>query len=316
MRIATFCGFVVLVTAAAAETTDGGQRSRLMTPRDLKGLSALPADYRFAYGPEANQFGELRTPVGPGPHPVVVLIHGGCFKLSDLRDLAPMADALKAEGIASWNVEYRRVIDPGGGWPGTYLDVGKAIDHLRTLAPVHHLDLRRVVLVGHSAGGHLALWAASRSKLRKSSSLHTVKPLVPAGVINLAGPIDLSDNVAHYETLCRDTVITKLTGGTPVTMPERYAEGSPNRRLPLGVPQVLIWGEYENFVPQPFAQAHVAAAKRAGDTARLVVIPGAGHFEIASPRAFSWSTVKAEIVSLLPRRAAQAAGEYGTQKAH
>jgi len=301
-------------TDAAVGRTPQGQRNPLMSPRDLKALTALPADFRSAYGPATNQFGELRVPSGSGPHPVVVLIHGGCFKLSDLRDLAPMADVLKAEGIASWNVEYRRLIDAGGGWPGTYLDVGKAVDHLRNLAPTYHLDLSRVILVGHSAGGHLAHWAASRSRLPKSSPLYIDKPFLPAGVINLAGPIDLRDNIAHYESLCRDAVITKLAGGDPAAVPDRYAEGSPNRRLPFDVPQVLIWGEHENFVPQPFAEAYVAAAKGAGDTARLVIVPGAGHFEIASPRSFAWTVVKAEILSLLPKP--RAARHQEDRKAH
>lgn len=110
---------------------------------------------------------ELRVPSGPGPHPVAVLIHGGCFKAAyaTLRDLAPMADALKATGIATWNIEYRWLGEPGGGWPGTYLDVGRAVDHLRALAGQHPLDLGRVVVVGHSAGGHLATWAAARARV-------------------------------------------------------------------------------------------------------------------------------------------------------
>lgn len=282
-----------------------GQRSgvnppKVMTPAEFKAaLTSLPADVRLAYGSDPQQFGELRVPDRPGPHPVVVLVHGGCFKLSNLGDLGPMGDVLKAEGIASWNIEYRRLADPGGGWPGTFLDVGNAVDHLRTLASAHNLDLGRVVLVGHSAGGHLAHWAASRGRLREGSPLRSGTPLVPAGVINLAGPIDLADNIAHYETMCRDTVITTLTGGTPAAVPDRYADASPNRRLPLGVPQVLIWGEHENFVPQPLAQSHVDAATKAGDRARLVVVPAVGHFELASPRdPRAWPAVLAAIRSM------------------
>ncbi len=299
-----------VVVAAACIVLPGatlwGQRSgvnppKVMTPAEFKAaLTSLPADRRVAYGSDPQQFGELRVPDRPGPHPVVVLVHGGCFKLSDLGDLGPMADVLKAEGIASWNIEYRRLADPGGGWPGTFLDVGNAVDHLRTLASAHNLDLGRVVLVGHSAGGHLAHWAASRGRLREESPLRSGTPLVPAGVINLAGPIDLADNIAHYETMCRDTVITTLTGGTPATVPERYADASANRRLPLGVLQVLIWGEHENFVPQPLARSHVEAATKAGDRARLVVIPAVGHFELASPRdPRAWPTVLAAIRSML-----------------
>jgi acetyl esterase/lipase len=152
---------------------------------------------RVEYGPDPNQFGELRIPAGRGPHPVVVLIHGGCFKAAyaSLRDLAPMGDALKAQGIATWNVEYRRLGQPGGGWPGTHQDVGRAVDQLRALAETYRLDLNRVVIVGHSAGGHLAMWAASRSRIPTSSALYANDPLKVRGVVDLAGPVDLSANI-------------------------------------------------------------------------------------------------------------------------
>jgi acetyl esterase/lipase len=164
----------------------------------------------------------LRVPAGQGPHPVVVLIHGGCFKAAyaTVRDLAPMGDALKDSGIATWNVEYRRVGQPGGGWPGTYLDVGRAVDHLRALEREHALDLRRVVVVGHSAGGNLAMWAAARARLPVGTTLHMRDPLPVRGVVNLAGPLDLTANIASYQSLCRDTVITALMGGTPVAVLE------------------------------------------------------------------------------------------------
>jgi len=142
--------FVSLPGAAA-----DASRPRLMTPQELTAVPARPADMRVEYGPDSNQFGELRLPAGSGPHPVVALIHGGCFKAAyaSLRDLAPTGDALKAQGIATWNVEYRRLGQPGGGWPGTYQDVGHAVDQLRALAETYRPDLNRVVIVGHSAGG-------------------------------------------------------------------------------------------------------------------------------------------------------------------
>ena len=141
--------------------------ARLMTPQDLQALPSEAPDHRINYGQDPSQYGELRVPRGPGPHPTLILIHGGCFKAAyaTASDLAPMADALKAMGIASWNIEYRRVGDAGGGWPGTYVDVGRAIDYFRTLAGRHNLDTGRVVIMGHSAGGHLAMWAAARARV-------------------------------------------------------------------------------------------------------------------------------------------------------
>ena len=276
----------------------------LMTPQDLQALPSRAPDQRVAYAHDSSQYGELRVPTDRGPHPVVVLIHGGCFKAAYAtpRDLAPMADALKAEGIATWNIEYRRLGQPGGGWPGTYLDVGRAVDYLRALAGKHNLDLGRVVLLGHSAGGHLAMWAAARARVPTSSPLYVTDPLPVRGVIDLAGPLDLTAHIPEYERLCRDTVITTLLGGPPAAVPERYAQASPIRLLPLGVPQVLVVGEHEEFVPRPLVEAYAQTATRAGDRVRLVDVPGAGHFELASPRTPAWPVIEAAIRSLLDGR--------------
>ena len=301
---------LALSTTAGCATHPGPSQgeaaapARLMTPMDLQALPSQPPDRRVAYGQDSSQFGELRLPTGPGPHPVAVLVHGGCFKAAYAthRDLAPMGDALKAAGIATWNVEYRRVGHPGGGWPGTYLDIASAVDHLRVLASEHPLDLGRVVIVGHSAGGHLAMWAAARAGVARGSDIHTADPLPVRGALDLAGPVDLTANIAGYEALCRDTVITQLLGGTPATVPERYAHASPMQLLPIGVPQVLLLGEHEDFLPRPLAEAYVRAASQAGDSVRLIVIPSVGHFEIASPRATTWPRVESAIRSLLDGR--------------
>lgn len=273
----------------------------LMTPHVFQAIPSLPADATARYGPDGNQFGELRVPAGRGPHPVVVLVHGGCFKsaYATLRDLAPIGDALKREGIASWNIEYRRLGQPGGGWPGTYRDVGAAIDHLRTLAPRHNLDLRRVVFVGHSAGGHLALWAAARGKVPARSAIASRRPLRPLGAIDLAGPLDMRENIANYHGECGDPVITQMMGGTPEQVPDHYRAAPAGALLPLGVPHVLIWGEHESFMPRPLAAAYVERARAAGDDATLRVVPAAGHFEIASPHTTAWPVLLAEIRRLL-----------------
>lgn len=307
-RCATVIASSLLLVACCARRTPlvsdaNASATPLMTPQALTAIPSAPADARVAYGDDSSQFGELRIPAGSGPHPLVVLIHGGCFKAAyaSLSDLRAMADALKADGIASWNVEYRRLGQTGGGWPGTYLDVGRAVDYVRTLAPQYHLDLGRVVIVGHSAGGHLAMWAAARSRLPTASPLYTPNPLPIRGVVDLAGPVDMSANIQGYETLCRDTVITSMLGGTPAQVPERYAQASPIKLLPLGVPQIFVLGTREDFVPLPFAEAYARAARQAGDSIRLLVIPNVGHFEIASPRSSTWPQVELAIRSLLQR---------------
>lgn len=313
MKLTVFKSWLIAVTllvlSAAAGCVAGSATSvgraatptGLMAPGELEALPRKAPDRRVPYGTETSQYGELRVPSGPGPHPVAILVHGGCFKAAyaTLRDLGPMGDALKDAGIATWNIEYRRLGEPGGGWPGTYLDVGLAVDHLRTLADQHDLDLGRVVLVGHSAGGHLAMWAAARARVPISSDLHVATPLSVRGVLDLAGPADLTANITGYEGLCRDNVITALVGGTPTAMPDRYAQASAIKLLPFGIPQVLLMGQYEEFVPRPLAEAYVRAAAKAGDPVRLVVIPNVGHFEIASPHAATWPRVLAVIRSLL-----------------
>ncbi len=279
----------------------------LMTPQELSSAPVRTPDLRAAYGEHSNQYGELRVPAGPGPHPVVVLVHGGCFKAAYAtnRDLAAMGDALEDRGIATWNIEYRRVGEPGGGWPETYLDVGRAVDYLRVLAQQHPLDLNRIVIVGHSAGGHLAMWATARARVPAGSAISMTNPLPVQGVVNLAGPVDMTANIAGYEGLCRDTVITSLLGGTPATVPERYAHSSPIKLLPTGIRQVIVVGEHEDFVPRPIVDAYVRAAEKAGDPVRLIVIPDVGHFEIASPRASTWPQVLSAIQALLDGRLPQ-----------
>ena len=272
-----------------------------MTPEELSALPSGAPDRRIAYGVESSRYGELRLPAGTGRHPLVIMIHGGCFKAAyaTAQYFGAMADALKADGIATWNIEYRRLGEPGSGWPGTYLDVGRAVDHVRAIAGEHQLDLDRVVLVGHSAGGHLAMWAAARHRLTKTSELYIANPLPVRGVVDLAGPVDMTANISGYEALCADPVITSLLGGAPAAVPDHYAQASAIKLLPLGISQVLVVGSHEDFVPLPVVDAYVTAATGAGDQVRRILIPGAGHFEIASPLSFTWPQVKAAIESLI-----------------
>ncbi len=272
----------------------------LVTPRDVLALPVSPPNHVLRYGEAESQFGELRLPDTAGPHPMVVLIHGGCWsKVAGARFMGAMADALKADGIATWNIEYRRLPEEGSGWPGTYLDTARAIDHLQVIAPRHNLDLSRVLVLGHSAGGHLAHWAAGRHRLRQASALYVSDPLVPSAVINLAGRLNMTAGIAEYERLCRGPVVRSLLGGLPDEVPERYNDASPQRLLPLGVKQVLIWGEHEEFVPAPLVRRFVRDARRSGDDVSLIVLPGVGHFETASPASVAWPAVRRTIRELL-----------------
>jgi acetyl esterase/lipase len=250
-----------------------------------------------------NQIGELRVPSSGGPHPVVILIHGGCWtaEFSTIGVMGPMADALKAKGIATWNIEYRRLPQAGSGWPGTYLDVGRGVDYLRTIAVENHLDLTRVVVVGHSAGGHLAMWVAARSRLPKVSPVYLSDPLPIRGVIDLAGTADMEAFIPLEQHGCAGAVVEQMLGGKPDEVADHYAQASAIKMLPLGVPQILVWGQRDDIAPISLGETYTQTAKHSGDHARLVTLPEGGHFEIASPFSATWPAVENEILSLLAK---------------
>jgi molybdate transport system substrate-binding protein len=274
------------------------------SPLDLANAAVPAGARRIAYGREPLQFGELRLPSTKSPHPVAIVVHGGCW-LAQIRDMdqravaidnmRPLAAALTAAGIATWNVEYRRLGHKGGGWPGTFQDVAHAADFVRTLARDNHLDLTRVIAIGHSAGGHLAMWLAARPKLPKSSELYTSDPLRLTGVVNLDGPADLKATLPLQQPVCGSPVITDLIGGLPDERPERYRHASPIELLPLGVRQ-------EFFAGRMFA-AHVApyemATRRTGDTVNTTVLADAGHFVFIDPESAVWPQVMTSVRRVL-----------------
>ena len=268
-------------------------------------VQALPAPEpvaRIEYGELSDQFGELRLPPGAGPHPVAVLIHGGCwlqdFDYSYFRHLAA---AVAQAGIATWTIEYRRV-GGAGGWPMTFLDIADAIDHLRSLSGSHPLDLTRVAVAGHSAGGHLALWSATRARLDQQSELYRPSPLAIRGVVALAPITDLTAYRIGPAQSCHGAV-DPLMGGSPETRPERYEDGSPAARLPLGTPMVLVNGAADPIVSADGVRAFAKAATAAGDDVRVEIIAGAGHFEPSVPGSSAWSVVREALTRLVRSRA-------------
>ena len=242
-----------------------------------------PAGERIKYGDGPQQFGELRLPTGEGPFPVMVLIHGGCWQNAfDYIYITRLAAWLTEHGIATWTIEYRRLGDEGGGWPGTFLDVANATDELRRIAERSKIDLQRVYSGGHSAGGQLALWLASRGKLEPTSELFVKDPLPIRGVLGLAAITNLAEYRIGPPKSCHSSV-EPLLGGTPEKVEARYAQTSPSQRLPLGVRQVFIQGEEDPIVSAKSVQAYVAAAKSAGDDAVILPLAAIGHFETSVP---------------------------------
>lgn len=268
----------------------------LLTVDDYVKLSAVAPVAHLPYGSDAEQFGELYLPQEAGPHPVVLLLHGGCWRAQyGLAPLGNLCRAFTQLGCAVWNLEYRR-LGNGGGWPATFYDVATGADHLRQIAYPYGLDLTRIVTVGHSAGGHLALWLAARHRLPASSLLATSNPLPIRGVVSLAGIPDLA--VAVAQTICRGAP-QELLDALPDQAPERYELASPSALLPLGVPQRLILGLRDHVVPVDVTAQYVAAARHAGDDAQLLTLPDAGHFEIVFPDTFAWAMVKEAVLALL-----------------
>lgn len=203
----------------------------------------------------------------------------GCF---DYVYMTRLAAWLSDRGVATWTIEYRRVGDEGGGWPGTFRDVAQATDSLRKIAQTAPLDMQHVFAAGHSAGGQLALWLASRTRLPAKSDLYLPDPLPIRGVLGLAAVTDLAQYRNGPPDSCHASV-DQLMGGSPEKFSRRYAETSPRQRLPLGISQIFIQGEADPIVEQASVHVYVAAAKAAGDRAVLLSLPEAGHFEASVP---------------------------------
>ena len=262
---------------------------RPITYDSLAALQAPGPSARIAYGPDPLQFGNLRLPKGPGPHPVVLYIHGGCFlQQYTIAHAAALEQAFADSGYAVWSIEYRRVGDEGGGWPGTFEDVGRAADHLRVLARTYPLDLRRVIAAGHSAGGALVMWLAARDRLRADSPLRAKNPLPIRAVLAIAPATDFGDLQAKH--VCGG-VMDKLMGGSPESFPERYRDVSPALLAPIRVPQVIVVGGQDgNWGPQ--GGAYYASAMAAHDSlVRMVEVPEAGHFDVVAPTTAAWPVV-------------------------
>ena len=287
-------------TLLACAPPSSPSRAATISDSQLLARPRPAASQRLAYGPGASQFGELWLPKGGGSHRVVVLIHGGCWQKDFTLDLMDQAaDDLRQRGMAVWNIEYRRLGESGGGYPGTFLDVGAAVDQLRQLAPRYRLDLRHVVLVGHSSGGQLALWAAARHRLASSSAVFTAHPLPVAGVVTLAGIDDLRTYRRVGPEACGGAAtIDALIGAAARPKGDPFADTSPADLAPIGAPQAVISGDADLIVPPIFGADYAAKAAAAHDPARIVVIPGAGHFDLIDPQGPGWTTIQETIAKM------------------
>lgn len=270
---------IMLMSADAAAAAPATVEAYMSQPQ-------AAADARVAYGPAPAQVVDLFLPKGPGPHPVVVLIHGGCFlaEYQGLPQTSGIAADLASRGYAVWNVEYRKLGEDGAGYPGTFLDVADAVDRLRIEAPKHNLDIRRVVAVGHSAGGHLGLWAASRARLPEDSPLWRTEPLKIRAVVSLGGIGDLKHHAGVFAGACGPSI-------AQVAPPRTYPETSPGELLPTGAAVTMIHGEFDHVMPFDTGEAFAAKVRAAGGRARAVEIKGVGHFDPVIPTTDAWKSV-------------------------
>ncbi|HTC36911.1 MAG TPA: alpha/beta hydrolase [Bryobacteraceae bacterium] len=257
-----------------------------MTRRSFLAAAALSpliaeqpkADARISYGKDAAQFADLYLPHGPAPHPTVIFYHGGFWRnIINLNQASNLCAALARSGAAVWNVEYRRLGDPGGNWSGMSDDIIHGAEHLLSLQARYGLDLRRLVAVGHSAGGQLALWLAAQRVV----DLRGVAGLAPISDLRRAWTLQLGGGV-----------VRELMGGTPEQIPQRYDAASPRELLPISVPQRLLHGSADTVVPFDMSQRF---AKASGNS-KLIPLPGAGHADLIDPQSRVWPTVQKAIL--------------------
>lgn len=242
------------------------------------------------------QFGDLWVPDGGGKKfPLVVFFHGGWWLGEyDLGYAGFLCAALKRADVAVWSVEYRRVGDEGGGWPGTFQDAAAGCDFAAQLATTYPLDMERMVLAGHSAGGHLAFWCAGRQHVPESSPIYSVPKVHARGAVSLAGAVDLElvCELAGHFTFAHDRArVAGLMGGVPPAFPERYAAGDPGNLLPLNIPQWLVQGTDDHQIPPKLPERWAQKARRIGDTVTVAKVEGANHFAVVDPESKAWPTV-------------------------
>ncbi|WP_440959276.1 alpha/beta hydrolase family protein [Oceanicaulis sp. LC35] len=298
MRLA-ICLTAALLLAAPACAQDPHADARPISWQNLLDRERAPADARIEYGEGEEQYGELWLPDGDGPFPLVIMIHGGCWQAAIpgtiLQD--QLNADLKDRGIAVWNITYPRLGHETGGYPGTFESVAWGVDYARQLTRDYPIDPRRTVLMGHSAGGHLALWAAARGQLQ-DTPLYVEDPFIPNGVITLAGINDLELYRAEGPGRCGEPdTVDALIAGHPGDTP--YADTSPDQLLPMHVEQVIMSGDLDPIVPPLFGAAYAAEAEAAGDTVTEITLENAGHFELIDPTAPAWAVILGEVERLL-----------------
>lgn len=294
-RLALSVAIVAGLAAAAAPFKD-----TLSLAKYLAQLKPAKADLRTSYGPAKSQYADLYLPKDAREAvPVVILVHGGCWNVEvPAETLASNAADLTRAGVAVWNIEYRRIGEPGGGYPGMYEDVGAAFDMLRSVAGAHRLDLTRVTVVGHSSGAHLGMWAAARHKLPAGHALRGADPLPVRSVLSVGGAPDIEHAAELLPIACPGVVtINQVVGAKTPDRAKPFADTSANQMFPLGIRTRSIMGEYDDVLPPYLGLWWQRLASRKGDDVDTHVIKGGGHFDLVATSEPEWQEVRALILA-------------------
>lgn len=269
----------------------------LMSWTDLLSRERPEPTLSLTYGAGETDIVDLWVPEGPGPHPVVLMVHGGCWQkaIADRTLMNYAAEDLRQRGFAVWNIEYRGVDEEGGGYPGTFLDVARATKHLYETGSDYGLDTERIVAFGHSAGGHLVSWLATQTNLPEGSALDTdLEPFFQA-VINSGGLADLKASEPVTLQGCLGAIMDELTGMADPNSLDRLADTSPAEMLPPTAPIISVNGDQDRIAPPLLGEGFTMKILKAGGSAEYVEIPRTGHVELVSPGTDAF-TVQAELM--------------------
>ena len=275
----------------------------LLTWPDLLDRPRPAPDRTIRYGDYPRQVVDLYLPAGAGPFPVAVMIHGGCWSAPWDRNLMNwISDDLRRRGIAVWNIDYR-VIEDGNGYPHVFDDTFNGIHALAVQGREFPLDLSRIVGVGHSAGGHLALWyQARRNRWAPPPNVRMIPPPELRSVVSLGGLPDLELAERPPGSGCGIEVIGQLIGRGRPGRTDPFADTSVPRMGPLGIPQVLINGNQDRIIPTFYAEDYARKMRAQGDDVRVRMIDHSGHVELVAPESAAWAAAVEEIERALRPR--------------
>lgn len=285
---------LLLIALAGLIASCAEDPARLMTWDDLESRPRPQPTETLRYRDGDAGLIDVWLPDGPGPHPVVVMIHGGCWQkeIADRTLMNYAAEALRNRGLAVWNIEYRGVDEPGGGYPGTFTDVAAAVDALRDAPERFKLSPQIVVAYGHSAGGHLAVWAATRGNLPEDSPLWSPDPHPIDVVVNAGGLADIAVSAVTTSPSCLADIRTQLVGDRP----DALRDTSPAELLP---PRSIVYnvnGARDGIAPPELGEAFTDAINSAAGASTFRLMADAGHVELIAPGTPAFE-VQAQIIA-------------------